>query len=161
MSPSPRSDELTIVPLTPELHQALVARPLRHQTLKLFGADAAAEARHCNEYGYAVTVDGFPVAAGGLVPYWEGHAEAWLILADACAPRMVLRILTAARRRLDRWQTLPHLARIQMFVRADARWRNKFGLMLGMTCEGVHRRWGPDGADYECWARVAPRYGRP
>ncbi len=101
---------------------------------------------------------GRPLAAFGFWPLWPGRAEAWMVSVADAGPR----ILTAATRRCaERLRALqasdPALHRVEMWVNADAPWRESFARCLGMTQEGHARAWGPDGADHVLYARIADR----
>ena len=104
----------------------------------------------------AFVEDGYLLGAGGLAPVWNGLAEAWLLISILARPRHIVAGLRAAKRWLDAKQRDPAFTRVQLYVRADAPWRQSFVAALGVERDGaLLKRWGRDGADYCLHARFA------
>ncbi|HEV2186382.1 MAG TPA: hypothetical protein VGR70_04200 [Stellaceae bacterium] len=143
-----------IVPLHPELHRLAVLEE-RDALLAERSEGPAAEARHCNRWGYALLGRGHVLAAGGLVPLWAGRAEAWLLVSRYASPRDLVPALRHARDVLDKRQRDPFFRRIEINVRWEAPWRESFVSALGFELEAIMDSWGPDGADYGLYARIA------
>lgn len=55
---------------------------------------------------------------------------------------------------LDWYEKSENPRRIQWEVRADYVMGRKWAESLGLTCEGLMRKWGPDGADHYLYARI-------
>lgn len=142
-----------IVPLCPELHRFAVIEE-RNPLLAERSEGAAAEQRHCNQWGYALLGRGHVLACGGLVPLWAGRAEAWLMVSHEATARDLVPALRHARQVLDKRQRDPFFRRIEINVRWDAPWRASFAAALGFRLEAIMTGWGPDGADYALYARV-------
>jgi RimJ/RimL family protein N-acetyltransferase len=106
-----------------------------------------------NALGEAMLGDGRVLGAAGLVPIHAGRAHAWLILSRHIAPRQRLAALDRTRAGLDRghargWR------RIEMQVRADHPWADRFAARLGFAFEAVLRAWDELGRDYRQYVRV-------
>jgi hypothetical protein len=138
-------------PLTLELHR-LVAADDRAPALAWDGV--APEVRHCNGWGFAAFVDGELVGMGGLVPYWHGHAEAWLAVRRSIGARQLVPALRVGRQWLDGRQALPAFRRLQAYIRCSEPWCESFARAMGFELEGVLRAWGPDGSDHALYGRV-------
>lgn len=86
------------------------------------------------EYGdaYAATVEGVPVAVGGLVDLGNGTAYAWALLSTEAGPHL-LRITREIRFRLDQ----SPFARIEMAVDAKflhgCRWAERLGFSFARS----------------------------
>ena len=145
---------LKLLPLTPELHREVCA-DVRDPVVATWIDGEQLIAQRCNEFGYALTDARKAVAAGGLIPIWPGTAEAWLLVGHTCNRRQLVPALRHAARVLDYRQADPRFRRIQMFVRWTAPWRVSFAAALGFDIEGRLKSWGPDGADYALYARIA------
>jgi hypothetical protein len=106
--------------------------------------------------GIALIGDGLVLAAAGIIPQWPGRAHAWLMLSPRAKwkhKRQALRRLTKAMKAAEKH---PEWRRIEMFVRADEPWCDRFAAFLGMQFEGLARAWDPLGRDYKMFARVGP-----
>lgn len=105
----------------------------------------------------AMLLRNYPVMAWGLVPYWPGRAEAWMLVSHELTQRETAFGVNAARDQLFRLQAQhpAQLHRVEMYCDASAPWRDAFALRLGMTLEGIHPGWGPDGNAYASFARIA------
>lgn len=102
--------------------------------------------------GLALVDKGEVYAATGLAPLWEGVAEAWFLPTRELkskkiqAIRLVKRELDAAIERLK-------LTRVQAVVRSDFADAHKLARFLGFESEGIMKKYGPDGLDYERYAK--------
>lgn len=107
--------------------------------------------------GAALIGDGRVLAAGGLLPQWPGRACAWLMLSPRATWGQKIRALRKMRLTLDAAQRYPEWRRIEMAVRVEAPWCERFAEFTGMRFEGLLRAYDPLGRDYKLFARVAPR----
>jgi hypothetical protein len=106
--------------------------------------------------GMALIGEGRVLAAGGLIPQWPGRAYAWLMLSPRAKWRHKTQALRQLRRTMAEMEQRPEWRRIEMFVRADAPWCDRFAEFVGMQFEGLARAWDPLGRDYKLFARVGP-----
>lgn len=108
--------------------------------------------------GYALLEGGYVLAAGGLFRHWPGLADAWLLVTRFARPRHLVSATRICRIALDRVAGDPAWRRIDMRVRADARWSHSFARALGFTRPPLLlEAWGPEGADYLLFTRLGAR----
>jgi hypothetical protein len=98
---------------------------------------------------------GTVVAAGCLILHWPGRAEACAVVNRRATTRQVVQATRAARRWIEARQRAPALRRVEVFMPHRSPWRVTFMRALGFRREARLRRWGPDGADYDLYAKVA------
>lgn len=145
-----------IVPLTPELFGWAVLEETDPVTQELAQQPGwAASFVGPGTIGEAMLGDGRVLAAGGLVPMWPGRGMAWLMLSPFAGRRDRAIALTRAQTQMKAAQQHAAWRRIEMYVRADAPWRDTFGDLMDMQCEGLMRGFDPFGRDYLLFARVA------
>lgn len=142
---------IRLVPLTPDLERAVAAND-RDPLMATFGAGEAA--RRLSGPSFAACIEDRLLGAGGLFLMWPGHAEAWLAVMQSTRGRDLVPALREAAAWLDEQQADPVHRRVQTFIRWRAPWRASFAAALGFELEGRMRSWGPDGADYGCYARI-------
>lgn len=106
--------------------------------------------------GAALIGEGRVLAAGGLLPQWPGRGCAWLMLSPRASWQDKLRALRVVARTLRDAQHYPTWRRIEMAVRANEPWCDRFAAFAGMRYEGFLRAYDPLGRDYKLFARVAP-----
>ena len=98
-------------------------------------------------------LDGFPVACGGIIRHWEGRGEGWVAVSQRCVGDVTIgrRLRQVALRTLE---ACP-LRRIEALVRCDSLVSQKWARSCGFELEApLLRAYGPDGADYQMFARV-------
>jgi RimJ/RimL family protein N-acetyltransferase len=93
-------------------------------------------------------VDGEPIAIGGLVIYWPGVGESWLILSKKANDHKT-EITRCIRRIVKQFVTENKLHRLQVNVRTDFPQARKLVEHLGFVYEGTLKRYTPNGVD--CW----------
>lgn len=113
-------------------------------------------ARVLSGAAYAVLEGLELVAAGGLVLYWAGRAEAWALVSRRATRRQIVEAIAHGRRVLDKRQRDPSYRRIEMHVR-DAHYARTFGHALGFRLAGAETAWDPAGRDYLLFERIAGR----
>ncbi len=97
--------------------------------------------------------NGHLVAAGGIIPIWDGMGEAWLIPSDVM-PGYRLQVIKIVRKRIDEIIDSDNLRRLQATVRADYDVATRFVEFLGFKREGLMRNYGPGGADHYMYSRI-------
>lgn len=104
--------------------------------------------------GPAVTafLRGKPVVCFGVIPVWNGVAEAWFI-ADDIARGEPLALTRMTRRFLDIAEISLRLHRLQITVRTTHKQAIAWAKALKFENEGTMRKYGPDGVDYFFMAR--------
>lgn len=102
--------------------------------------------------GHAIMDNGEIYAAWGLAPVWDGVAEGWMVPSKLIDSRKIS-VARAIRRQLERDIVRLKLRRVQAAVRKDFNEAHQFIKFLGFESEGIMHRFGPDGADYERYAR--------
>ena len=98
---------------------------------------------------YAMVKDGETIIMAGVSIFWKGRAFGWATVSRQAGPYM-RRITAEVRKFLES----SDIKRIETAVdcRFDAghRWAD----LLGFTYEGTMKAWGPQGNDFDMYARV-------
>tara|TARA_R100001460_G_scaffold58755_1_gene98569 strand:+ start:1902 stop:2351 length:450 start_codon:yes stop_codon:yes gene_type:complete len=102
--------------------------------------------------GLALIDNGKVYAVTGLAPLWEGVAEAWFLPTREMNGKRI-QTVRLVKRELDAAITRLKLTRVQAVVRSDFTNAHKLAKFLGFTSEGVMHKYGPDGLDYERYAK--------
>lgn len=104
--------------------------------------------------GHAITafLRGQPVVCFGVIPIWNGVAEAWFI-ADDKARREPLALTRMTKRFLDIAEISLGLRRLQITVRTTHMAAIAWARALKFSNEGLMLGYGPDGVDYFLMAR--------
>lgn len=92
------------------------------------------------------------VAAAGIVPYWRGTGEAWVIVCKDV--RKYIGLPGAIRELLDCLQETHKFWRVQAPVKVDNPVTRRLVRWLGFQEEGILRGYAPDGTDCYMYARV-------
>ena len=145
---------LRLVPLTRPTLNMMVALERDPLIAELASGEEFAE--RSLTYGLSVLAirDGYFIACGGLVPHWSGRAEAWALISANAAQRDLVAAARLCRDWLDKRQRNPVFRRVECYVQRDAPWRRSFMRALGFEPEGCLRGWGPDGSDFNVYARI-------
>jgi len=101
--------------------------------------------------GLALMDGGDIVAVTGLAPLWDGVAEAWFLPTREVKNKK-LRTIRLVRKEFDAAIERLKLRRVQAIVRSDFTDAHKLAKFLGFESEGLMRKYGPDGSDYERYA---------
>ncbi len=102
--------------------------------------------------GLAFLGDGKVYAVTGLAPLWDGVSEAWFIPTRDMQHKKV-QTIRLVRRELDAAIERLKLRRVQAVVRSDFDNAHKLAKFLGFQSEGLMKQYGPDGLDYERYAK--------
>lgn len=95
--------------------------------------------------------DGRIIVCSGLIRHWSTRAEAWLLMG---CPVSRVEMLWIHRRVLEFLNGLD-VARVETTVDDSFDAGHRWARMLGFNAEGLMRKFGPDGSDYQMYARVA------
>lgn len=93
-----------------------------------------------------------PSAIFGVVPYWKGVAELWMI-ADNRVRSIPIAMTKTAMRLCDIFEIYMGLHRMQITVRSTDRRALKWAKAIGFRQECVMSKYGPDKIDYILLAR--------
>jgi hypothetical protein len=100
---------------------------------------------------YTYELDGKPVIAGGICPYWPGVGLGWIAASPAMREHPVLMGRLA-------WKIfkkiLPDFWRVEAVARADRPEAHTFLIRLGFKPEGLAQQYGPDRSDFVRFAWV-------
>tara|TARA_R110002126_G_C10287404_1_gene485684 strand:- start:51 stop:491 length:441 start_codon:yes stop_codon:yes gene_type:complete len=102
--------------------------------------------------GLAFLGEGNVYAVTGLAPMWDGVAEAWFIPTKDMQKKKI-QTIRLVRRELDAAIQRLKLRRVQAAVRSDFAGAHKLAKFLGFESEGLMKKYGPDGLDYERYAK--------
>lgn len=105
------------------------------------------------ETAFAGVVDGKVVGIGGIVVFWEGVAEGWLILS-----KDILNQKTDSYRCIKEMMSIVikkfYLRRLQITVRTDYQRGIKMVERLGFVREGLMKFYCPDKCDAYVYAKI-------
>jgi len=102
--------------------------------------------------GLALLDGGDVYAVTGLAPLWDGVAEAWFLPTKDMRQKKI-QTVRLVRRELDAAIERLKLHRVQAVVRSDFVDAHKLAKFLGFHSEGTMKKYGPDGSDYERYAK--------
>lgn len=94
-----------------------------------------------------------PIAIVGAIEFIPGVLVAWSLLSDEVKKTPVA--FHRATRHLVNFYLESGYRRIQITVRQDYEDGWRWAKALGFKCEGIMRKYGPDGSDYVMFARTA------
>jgi len=104
----------------------------------------------CHEAYAAIRPDGSVVGMVGAFELWPGVARAWAVVDGRASPREVAPLVAFA----HEWLVLCRYHRVETTVDAHFVPGMVFAEHLGMTLEGLLRKYAPDGADHLMYAYV-------
>lgn len=102
---------------------------------------------------FTLLLDRTPIVSGGVILLWNGVGEGWVM----SSKRIFEYKFTAAsliKRRLDLICENNKIWRLQTSVKAKFTTGIRFATWLGLTKEGLMRKFGPDGSDYYKMAKI-------
>jgi len=98
-------------------------------------------------------VDDEPVAIFGGFFISQGVFQVWSLMSESVR-KYPLAFHKSVKEMIDHWFERLNMTRMQMSVRVDhvegARWAE----LLGFSCEGTMKKYGPTGDDHKLFARV-------
>lgn len=111
--------------------------------------DVGAKLEAQSKVGFSATVflDLKAVMSFGIVPIWNGVAEAWMV-ADNKIKNKPYILTKYSKRFIDIVPISLALHRLQITVRIQDKRAVSWARFLGFTEEGILRRYGPDKANY-------------
>lgn len=119
---------------------------------KFVDIKAAVAAQSRIGYSFTAFLDDNPVVCFGVIPIWNGVAEAWFI-ADDIARGKPKSLSKVAKHFLDIFEISLGLHRLQITVRNSDIRALKWAAFLGFTEEGVMLNYGPDSSNFSMMAR--------
>lgn len=90
------------------------------------------------------------IACAGLAEQWAGRATAWSILSKHVTGSKFVRLHKIVQRFLD----MQDYARLEMTVDQGFEQGVRWAEMLGFECEGLMRKYSPNGTNCYLYARV-------
>ena len=103
---------------------------------------------------YTLLVDNNIILAGGIIPFWDGVAEGWVMSSKRVFDYKI-RAASAVKKRLDYLCINNKIRRLQTSVKEEFKTGIRFAEWLGLTKEGLMKYYGLDGTNY--W-RMAKYY---
>jgi hypothetical protein len=98
---------------------------------------------------HALVVDGIPMIMAGTSIFWKGRAFGWAIVSKLAGPHMKV-ITKEVRKFLDN----SDIRRIETAVDCRFEAGHRWASLLGFKFEGKMEAWGPQGNDFDLYARV-------
>ena len=145
-------DSFKVVPYLPEHGDQIIASGMND---KLMATDASYTNHRLDisEPGLSFTLlkDDTPIVAGGVIPMWQGVAEGWVLSSKQIFDYKI-KAAGSIKKRLDYICTNNNIQRLQSAVKAEFLIGVRFAEWLGLTKEGLMKKYGLDGSDY--WRMV-------
>ena len=127
----------------------ILKHPSQTETAK-FVSDSDAAAIEHQEYAATVLKDGVPIAALGLMKYWDGRYEAWGFLLNGNRESFLY-----IHNRVRKFLESSLIRRIEATVDMDFLNGHKWVLMLGFKSEcDTLKSYGPTGNDYRLYTLI-------
>jgi len=100
--------------------------------------------------------EGEIVAVAGIIVYWPGVAEVWMMLTKKARKKGIFGLIAfnAIAKKINDWIVDHKLRRVQAQVRSDFPKALKMIKTLGFKYEGTKKQFSPDGADMQMFARI-------
>ena len=98
---------------------------------------------------YTATKDGDIIACVGTIPQWPGYSRAWALIGGSAG-----RCMTPLTRGIKRWLKFHNPGRIDTAVHCDFPQAIRWAELIGLSCEGLMRKYDPDGRDCYLYAQV-------
>ena len=114
---------------------------------KYMDVGARLESQSASGFSATVFLNLKPVMSFGIVPIWNGVAEAWMVADDLIKTRPYI-LTKYSKRFIDIVPISLALHRLQITVRIQDKRAVSWARFLGFTEEGILRGYGPDKANY-------------
>ena len=100
--------------------------------------------------------EGEIVAVGGVIVFWEGVGEVWLIMTKQARKKGIFGLiaLSTIKKKVDNLIIENNLWRAQADVRADFPEAIKMVEAFGFEYEGTKRKYTPDGCNMKMYAKL-------
>lgn len=105
-------------------------------------------------YGWTCEDNGRIVGMGGIVVFWKGVGEAWIIVCDDNDASQGAQVYWTLAGQLGRIVAEERLWRVEAQVRTDFPDAIRLVKLLGFEQEGLRRHFAPDGQDMILFAKV-------
>lgn len=143
---------ITVIEFKPE-HLLVIDIQERQKLIKQYATSAYGKLLKSAGPCYTViTEDGTVVGCGGLAKQWEGRYLLWSILARQCAGSIFFKVNRIVSRFLAIHSA--EIQRIEVTVDADFPQARRWVESLGFNCEGLMKKFNPDGSDAYLFAKV-------
>ena len=103
-------------------------------------------------FSYIFLEESKPIGAFGLVPFWAGVGEAWLMSTPQLEEKPLF-MVKYFRRLTEELHTNGKLHRVQIMVN-DTPALNRWAEVLGFTKEGVLRKYGLNGENQVMYSKI-------
>ena len=102
---------------------------------------------------YTLLVDNNIILAGGIIPFWDGVAEGWVMSSKRVFDYKI-RAASAVKKRLDYLCINNKIRRLQTSVKEEFKTGVRFAEWLGLKKEGLMTMYGPDKTNYYRMAKI-------
>ena len=102
---------------------------------------------------YTLLVDNNIILAGGIIPFWDGVCEGWVMSSKRVFDYKI-KSAASVKKRLDLLCTNNKIWRLQTSVKEDFKTGIRFAEWLGLKKEGLMTMYGPDKTNYYRMAKI-------
>ena len=102
---------------------------------------------------YTLLVDNNIILAGGIIPFWDGVAEGWVMSSKRVFDYKI-KAAGSIKKRLDLLCTNNKIWRLQTSVKEEFKTGVRFAEWLGLKKEGLMTMYGPDKTNYYRMAKI-------
>lgn len=143
--------DLRVIDFKPEHFGQFILRGYDRSPIEVF-PDLKIRAEQLNgSPAYTGLVNGEIIGCAGVQIQWPGVGEAWMMV-STLIEKYPLFVHRSVKKALIEIQEQYQLQRIQTTVLADFETAHKWVERLGFQCEGIMRKFGPDGSDHYRYA---------
>lgn len=143
---------IQVVPYVPEdvlqLKKYVALTHLSNEELGIYANNF-----YVDGFSFTILVDAHPIGCAGIVPLWQGVAEAWCLFSGEVYEYPVF-LHRSVKERLPVLAKKGGFRRIQATVKADFLNAHKWIKRLGFVSEGLMPRYGPDGQDHVRYSKI-------
>ena len=110
---------------------------------------------HRQSYGnpsFTIIHNGKPAFSFGVVPFWDGVAEVWMVPSTQISS-MAVSLVKGCRQFYDHIGTAMQLQRLQFIVRSSHLQAVRFAEAMYFSKEATLAKYGPEGDDYYMYTR--------
>lgn len=146
--------DLRIVPFSSLHLKVMNLKPVDLQIINTH-EDYFSYIERTNDYGYNYTfmANDTPLNCWGVIPYWKGVAEFWMI-PDKALPKHKFRFHRGSLKFFDLVQQRLRLHRLQCSVSSRNVLAHKWIKSMYFKSEGIMEKFGTDKSNWEMYSRV-------
>jgi len=142
----------SLTPFSPE--HTVTLREEDHTVLSPVATWGALVELYAKHPSWSLWCDGRYIASGGAVIPWKGIGDGWMLVGSEPLENHGKALLKYVRLGIKMLHEHFGVQRIQAVVQADKEKWVRYAVGLGLTSDGVMRKYGPEGENYLMMSRT-------